>query len=66
MSVEHSAEALQLRVIEVAGDGLARVLDNVGTGVEDVLAALNHAETRAWSMASGLSLPKCGIRRLRR
>ena len=29
------------------------------------LAGSNHAETRAWSMASSRSFPKCGIRRLR-
>ncbi len=27
------------------------------------LAASNHAETRAWSMASSRSLPKYGVRR---
>ena len=79
--IEPCAEALQLRVIEVAGDGPARVLNDVGAGVRDMLADLaplarriskarlaapglstlaasNHADTRAWSIASSLSPPE--------
>ena len=37
--VQHRAEALQLRMIEVAGDGSARVEDGVGGGVRPLVAA---------------------------
>ena len=36
--IQHAPEALQLATAEEAGDQLARVPDNVGTGVGDVLA----------------------------
>ena len=94
-SVQYRAEAFQRRTVEVPGNRPARVPDDVGAGVADVLAqvaplpaqasmarriskailtaqglsmlaASNHAEIRAWSIASSRSRPKHEIPQQRR